>query len=48
MYAGTVRMPSTGLGVSVWSVVPARTGPSEAREATFVLYLPDKTRLCAI
>ena len=33
-----------GLGISVWSVVPGRTGFDEAHEATFVLYLPGKVK----
>ena len=37
-----------GLGISVWSVVPERTGPNEAREVTFVQYLPGQAWLCAI
>ena len=34
-----VRMPYTGLGISVWSVM--------VRECTFVLHLPGRTWLCA-
>ena len=41
-----VRMPYTGLGISVLSGVPGGTGPDEARERTFVLCLSVKTRLC--
>ena len=36
------------LGISVLSVVPGRTGRDDAREATFVLYLPGKPWLCVI
>ena len=35
-------------GISLWSVVPGRTGSDESHEVTFMLYLPSKTCLCAI